>query len=396
MTEVILVIILIFIVLLLILYNLYVKQNFKTVEKSKKRLDDLSVLNDLVKIVGNLQPVNEKLNNINDTLIKKFSIDYSSIVIFDGKEFIAKASNLDKKNIKTIENIHTNNIFAESIQSKEAKYLTVENPMDNLPYLKEERSRAKTAIFFPLYIETVFVGFWLIESRTPKGFNDMDMQIMMEVKSRILDILRTMQFQASIENMVKDDLFSELKTYESLLSEGKIKLEKHNESSVIMYRISNIEKLNNEFSREAGNVTITNVTKAIQKTLDGLGEEYIFVRYSGPKFAIAFPGMSVDNIVEILKSIHKSGESATIMESEVSNKQIEETESFDDLVDLTETNIEESKTKKKKDKKEDKAVQPRLNIVAAKYYRGTALEVLTKELEDFLEERDKESSITII
>lgn len=396
MTEVILVIILIFIVLLLILYNLYVKQNFKTVEKSKKRLDDLSVLNDLVKIVGNLQPVNEKLNNINDTLIKKFSIDYSSIVIFDGKEFIAKASNLDKKNIKTIENIHTNNIFAESIQSKEAKYLTVENPMDNLPYLKEERSRSKTAIFFPLYIETVFVGFWLIESRTPKGFNDMDMQIMMEVKSRILDIIRTMQFQASIENMVKDDLFSELKTYESLLSEGKIKLEKHNESSVIMYRISNIEKLNNEFSREAGNVTITNVTKAIQKTLDGLGEEYIFVRYSGPKFAIAFPGMSVDNIVEILKSIHKSGESATIMESEVSNKQIEETESFDDLVDLTETNIEESKTKKKKDKKEDKAVQPRLNIVAAKYYRGTALEVLTKELEDFLEERDKESSITII
>ena len=90
MTELMLVIILIIVVLILILYNLYIKKNFKIIDKSRKRLDDLSVLNDLVKITASLSPVNEKLYKINETLIKKFNIDYSSIVIFDGKRFVGK------------------------------------------------------------------------------------------------------------------------------------------------------------------------------------------------------------------------------------------------------------------------------------------------------------------
>ena len=411
MPELIFVIILIIIVLLLILYNLYIKKNFKTVEKSRKRLDDLSVLNDLVKITASLKPVNEKLKNINDILIKKFSIDYSSIVIFDGKKYIAKATNLEKKSIPLIEKIYTNSIFSESIQTKEAKYITVDNPTDNLPYLIEERARAKTAIFFPLYIESVFVGFWLIESITPKGFQNLDMQIMLEIKSRILDIIRTMSFQSSMENMVKQDLFSSLKTYEYLLTEGKLKLEEYNESTIIMYRISNIEKINEEFSREAGNQTITNVTNAILNILNQTGKNNIFVRYSGPKFAIAFPGILPESLNEVLKVMQKKGEAATLMFS----KEKENKEDIDDIddIDKLEEKLKEEKNKKKdkkkeKEKKEPKEevevkeekveveVIPKLNIVAAKYYRGTGLEVLTKELEDFLEELNGESSITVL
>ena len=159
MVELIFVIILIIIVLVLILYNLYVKRNFKTVEKSRKRLDDLSVLNDLVKITASLSSVNDKLENINDALIKKFQVDYSSIVIFDGKKFQAKASNLDPKSIPFIEKVYTHPVFKDSIENKEAKYITVENPIDNLVYLEKEKVRAKTAVFFPLYMDTIFVGF---------------------------------------------------------------------------------------------------------------------------------------------------------------------------------------------------------------------------------------------
>lgn len=403
MTELMLVIILIIVVLILILYNLYIKKNFKIIDKSRKRLDDLSVLNDLVKITASLSPVNEKLYKINETLIKKFNIDYSSIVIFDGKRFVAKATNLDKKNIKIIEKIYLNPIFSKAIQTKEAKYITVENSTDNLPYLEEERTRAKTAVFFPLYIESVFVGFWLIESRTVKGFENLDMQIMVEIKSRILDIMRAMSFQSSIETMVKDDLFSSLKTYEYLFTEGKLKLEKYNESTIIMYRISNIEIINEKFSRHAGNLTITNITDIVLNILKQTKKEYIFVRYSGPKFAIAFPGILPENLNEVLEGIHKQVEESKITLDEVKDKNIEETEDIDVLKDLTKEETEEIKNNNKKTKKkkveeidEDITITPRLNIVAAKYYKGTGLEVLTKELEDFLEGLNGESSITIL
>ena len=126
MPEIVFVVILIIIVLLLILYNLYVKRNFKTVEKSRKRLDDLSVLNDLIKVIASLKSVDEKISKINEILIQKFQIDYSSVVIFDGKSFVAQATNVSKRSKVLIEKVYANPIFAESIQTKEAKYITVD------------------------------------------------------------------------------------------------------------------------------------------------------------------------------------------------------------------------------------------------------------------------------
>ncbi len=404
MPELIFIIILIIIVLLLILYNLYVKRNFKTVEKSRKRLDDLSVLNELVKITASLKPVNDKLVNINNILIEKFNIDYSSIIIFDGKRFVAKATNLDKKNIASIEKVYSHPIFADAIQTKEAKYITVENPTDNLEYLTEEKERVKTAIFYPLYIDSVFVGFWLIESKRIQAFKDLDMQIMVEIKSRLLDIVRTMSFQSSMENMVKQDLFSSLKTYEYLLTEGKLKLEKYDESTIIMYRISNLEQINEEFSRQAGNMTITNVTEAVNRVLHETKQNNIFVRYSGPRFAIAFPGIIPENL-NVMESIKKAVESTYIMQSEAEQARIDEIEDIDILTEETvedktskskKTSKEKDKSKEKNEKEENKKIVPKLNIVAAKYYRGVGLEILTKELEDFLEELEEESSITIL
>lgn len=404
MPELIFIIILIIIVLLLILYNLYVKRNFKTVEKSRKRLDDLSVLNDLVKITASLKSVNEKLVNINNILIEKFNIDYSSIIIFDGKRFTVKATNLDKKSIASIEKVYSHPIFADAIQTKEAKYITVENPTDNLEYLTEEKERVKTAIFYPLYIDSVFVGFWLIESKRIQAFKDLDMQIMVEIKSRLLDIVRTMSFQSSMENMVKQDLFSSLKTYEYLLTEGKLRLEKYDESTIIMYRISNLEQINEEFSRQAGNMTITNVTEAVNRVLHETKQNNIFVRYSGPRFAIAFPGIIPENL-NVMESIKKAVESTYIMQSEAEQARIDEIEDIDILTEETvedktskskKTSKEKDKSKEKNEKEENKKIVPKLNIVAAKYYRGVGLEILTKELEDFLEELEEESSITIL
>ena len=46
--------------------------------------------------------VDEKIKKINDILIEKYEIKYSTIVVFDGAEYIIKASNVDKKHWDTL------------------------------------------------------------------------------------------------------------------------------------------------------------------------------------------------------------------------------------------------------------------------------------------------------
>ena len=46
--------------------------------------------------------------------------------------------------------------------------------MKDLPYQQMEFGRAKSAIFFPLYIDNVYIGYWILESGTPHDFDNVD------------------------------------------------------------------------------------------------------------------------------------------------------------------------------------------------------------------------------
>ena len=71
----------------------------------------------------------------------------------------------------------------------------------------------------------------------------------------------------------------------------------------------------------------------------------------GPKFAIVFSGIELDTIVNFMSQLKEKVE------------QIE---------------VEEAK--------------PKINIVLSTYYKGTALEGLTKKLEEYLDEADKKEN----
>lgn len=389
------ILLLITIIGLLIAYNIYVKKNVAVIEKSKRRLDDLSVLNSLIQISGTLRPVDQKLTMINNMLIEKFLLDYSTIVTFDGKAFNIKATNAEPRIADEIKTVYKEDIFKNAIQTRAPKYISVEVPEDQLPYLKEQKDRVKTAIFFPLYFESVFIGFWLIESKKIQAFKNLDLEIMMQVKDRILDLIKTMSFQSNIENMIQNDKFSSLKTAEYLFTEGKNKLDAFNTSTVIMLRIANLEKINKEYSREAGNMTITNVIKAVMDELDEkLERQYIFVRYLGPTFAIAFPGKTPDELKEIIQRIKIVSDSTMVLLSELDEKDVKENVKVKEEIKL---NQDKEKTKKATNKKEDdindiintndesdKEIIPDIILAVAKYYRGTAIEILSNELIKYL------------
>ena len=52
-----------------------------------------------------------------------------------------------------------------------------------------------------------------------------------------------------------------------------------------MFKITNLEEINKKCSRELGNKVITQISDYIKQNISN---QYVFVRYMGPKFVIAF------------------------------------------------------------------------------------------------------------
>lgn len=148
-----------------------------------------------------------------------------------------------------------------------------------------EFGRAKAAMFFPIYIDNVYIGYWIIEGSTPHEFDNVDTTILEVVKNNIVAVLKTVENQSTIEKIVRDDQYSELKTAEYLYTEGKNIIDKYSTSTVCLLKIINLVEINEKISRKTGDNVITQVCREIKQNLS---PEYLFVRYMGPKFAIVF------------------------------------------------------------------------------------------------------------
>ena len=127
-----------------------------------------------------------------------------------------------------------------------------------------------------------------------------------------------------------------------------------------MFKIINLEEINKKYSRELGNEIVKEVSKQV---LENIAKDYVFVRYMGPKFVIAFSGVETSGVAEFLNDIKEK-------------------------IENTEVYLEDE---------EDKAVAPKLNFVLSSYYKGTGLEEVLKKLEEYLDNASiNESDITNI
>ncbi len=66
-----------------------------------------------------------------------------------------------------------------------------------------EFGRAKSAIFFPLYIDNVYIGYWIIESGTPHDFDNVDTTVLEVIKDNIVSVLKTVEHQKTLESIVR-------------------------------------------------------------------------------------------------------------------------------------------------------------------------------------------------
>ena len=359
------IIILVIIVILLMVYNMSIHKKIESFNNLNQKITGLNVLQDFMDTISACTTVNEKINKINDILIERYQIKYSTIVVYDGAEYIVKASNVDQKHWDSLRSLQSEEIFKDSIQTATPKYVTVENENERLPYQKMEFGRAKSAMFFPLYVENVYIGYWIIEGNKPHEFDNVDTTILEVVRNNIVATLRTISNQGIIENIVRDDKYSNLKTAEYLYGEGRKIIDQYTTSTVCLFKITNLEQINDEISRKTGNEIITEISEIVK---EHLSDEYIFVRYMGPKFAIVFSGIEMEAVGNFMEDV---------------KKQIEEIE-----IEPVDVEFEDE---------EEVFAKPKINVIISTYYKGTALEGAMKKLEEYLDNAsEKESDINYL
>ena len=348
---IIIIVLLIFGVVGLIMYNMSLNKKIKEYSNTNQKINNLNVLQDFMNTISEENTVDEKIKKINNILIERYEIRYSTIVIYDGAEYVIKASNVQEKHWDTLRNLHQAPIFRDSIQTATPKYITIEREGETLPYLKMEFGRAKSAMFFPIYIDNIYIGYWIIEGNRPHEFDNVDTTVLEVIKNNIVAVLKTVENQNTLENIVRDDALSGLKTAEYLYGQAKKVINKYPTSTVCLFKISNLPQINEQVDRKVGDYIITRVSELLK---GNLADEYFFVRYMGPKFAIVFSGTDEDGVVNFMKNIKLQIEDIMI-------------------------NVQKVKKSKLK------TVSPKINVAITTYYKGTALDGVMKKLEEYLD-----------
>ena len=361
-------------IVVLVTYNLHIQKKIEAYNNINDRINNLSVLQDFMKIAGQEESVDEKLKMINEIVIEKYNIKYSTIVVFNGAEYVVKASNVDSKHYEVLSNLHTEEIFQDSVATATPKYITIDNENEKLPYQKTEMGRAKSAMFFPLYIENIYIGYWIMESGQMHAFDKTDTTIIDVVKDNIISVLQTTAYQDTIENIDRIDKFTGLHSAEYLYGLAKRTIDQYPTSAVAMFRIANIEEINEKVSRQMGNDIITELSNIVKTRMNS---QYIFVRYMGPKFVIVFSGVEEDSLEEFLTDLKTEIEELAIIEEEEVVEKIREIK---------------GKRVKVREVKPQKEASPKINFVVSTYYKGTGLELLTKKLEEYLDTASKDES----
>ncbi len=372
------VVILVLIVIGLIFYNVTIHKKIQKFKNMNQKITNLYVVQDFMNAIGETSSVEDKIKKINDILVERYEIKYSTIVVFNGAEYEIKASNVDSKHWEALKSLHQLDMFKDSIETATPKYVTVNNENERLPYQQMEFGRAKSAIFFPLYIDNVYIGYWIMESGTAHDFDNVDTTVLEVIKENIVSVLKTVVHQKTLESIVRKDLFTGLFSEEYLYGEGKKIIDQYTISTICMFKIINIQQINKTYSRELGNKVITKISELVK---DNISSEYVFVRYMGPKFVIAFSGVETNSVADFLNELKEKMEE---MKISLSEEEIEELNPDD-------------KPTKKINKKLQEFAMPKINFVISSYYKGTGLEEILKKLEEYLDHTDPtESDITNI
>ncbi len=187
--------------LLLIIFLMTRLKGLLEVEKNyslmAKNYSTVTILQEIMVILGNKIPATKKLERINEILINRFDIAYSTIVEATENGNVVKASNVPVELYSQIINLDKEKIFVDSMQQNVPKYITA---IKVLEYSSSDGRDIRSALMFPLYREDEYRGFWLLEDIRGNAFDSGAKVQLSIIKDNITLVIQNNDYAVTLEN----------------------------------------------------------------------------------------------------------------------------------------------------------------------------------------------------
>ncbi len=287
----ILIFILIILVVFIISMSIYYKKVLKFYNTDTKQ-KIVEVTQKMFEIMGQDIPSKDRFSRLNEELIKQLDIQYSSICLYNGYNYELKSSNVESEYSEIICDIAKDNIFKTNIIKNNSKYITVTNK-ENLLYKSAIERNIKSAIFIPIYYNDKYIGFWLIESKKAKDFDDITDDYIENLKKNLAIFIEDTEFHNDLE-MAKDmDEQTEFYNNIYLYSNTRKIISQYEYSSMMLIGLPGLPEVNEGYTRDIGNILLVRIANT---TKDVLPDESICIRYSGNRFIVIIPNKTAQAV----------------------------------------------------------------------------------------------------
>lgn len=291
--EIFLIILIVLLVIALIFFIIKNISNQKKIDYYKmisSNISTMSVIQKMFEILGSNILASKKIEELNKIILETYSPRYSTISIFDGNGYEAKATNVEEEYIECIINVAEDNDFKQNVAKNVSKYLTT-SVDKTLSYKSASERKIRSAMFCPIYFNNTYLGFWLIEDESDNAFDSISKDEISKLKNNLGIFIDNVEFQDTIEIADSKDKQTEFFNNLYLYSNVRNLLAKYDSSVITAICIENIPEINEKYGRSTGNEMLNSVVNIIKESVN---KEQILVRYSGIKLLIIVPDCSIE------------------------------------------------------------------------------------------------------
>ncbi len=84
------IIVLVIIIILLMIYNWSINKKINNFNNLNQKVTNLNILQDFMDTISKTSSVEEKITQINNIIVERYQIKYSTIVVYDGTKYIVR------------------------------------------------------------------------------------------------------------------------------------------------------------------------------------------------------------------------------------------------------------------------------------------------------------------
>lgn len=278
-----------------------------------KNYSTVTILQEIMVILGAKIQAGQKLERINEILINRFDIAYSSIVEKTDNGNIIKASNVSSELYNYIAELDSLPEFAEAMKQDVPKYITRTR---NLDYQTAAERDVRSVLMFPLYREDEYRGFWILEDIRSSAFDSIKVQLSI-IKDNITLVLQNNDYAVSLENKTSALETANKKLEEMANRDGltgafnKYFMHKildnvfngnRRQNSLAIMDIDYFKNYNDKNGHMEGDNLLRSLAQLIT---DSLREKDMLFRFGGEEFVILFSDTSKEDAIMVAERIRQ-------------------------------------------------------------------------------------------